>query len=827
MAQTETLTYIIKVQDDASKGLNDVKKDVIGLGDSFSGLDKILFDFFKNSAEKFVEFAVDAGKNFAKYEEALGHARRTMNLTKEETLDLGDTLMNLSTDFSETGLKAGVAANDLAEISGILGQLGFSIRDGEAAFTDLVATVAKVGVAFGMSNAAAAEGLGILSNLYDLPVENISNIASSITVLGNSTVATAGQIMDIMQRMGNIAGLLGVSGQEAAALAATLRESGVRAQVAGTSMSQIFAKLSTDVDKFAEVLKKGGISGEMLRMKIESGDATEALVMVLRALKQIESTEGKIAATTALKDLGLTGVRVQGSLLALANNISGLQDNLKASDKAFKENVAVQESYDAAIDTTSKKWGQFKNLFDIIIKIIGKDLALVFSDFLDNHLIPFAWQMKTWIETSRGAEAIFGKNGFIAQGLAWIGKKMDENEDNIFHWLDTIDDSVPIAIGAAKGAFVGFFEEVGVGFDDLINAIDTVVGWIEKINKAIGSAQEAFKIFRETIRETLQDFGKIGEVLQLDKFFGGIIAMMDEAEKMNQKYGDNMADIDRAINIANDSMGGLIETTNEANQAGEKMHEDWVGHSHLPDIINALDDVYDTGHNTFSNLEKDVSSMDSVFQRTQVPLTELPGQFDKIYMTGTNSFSNLRKELLNYKGDFDATNKLVVRGTGDEEFALYQTANAYTNLGEIATEAEAEVVAANTKILHSLEAIKTMAEMNAEAMAAQSAAAAEYIGGATAGNVEALGALGGNLNNMSPEALESLLNSKTLTASGIIGAERAQRMQQPVTMPTQSQITNVTLVMNDQEVAKVTNIVSGFQREQQNRTFGSGTQKRF
>ena len=175
---------------------------------------------------------VDAIKNFAIFEDALGHARRTMGLSREETLLLGDALMDLSTSFEEGGLKAGVTSNELAKISGILGQLGFNARDNAEQFSRLVSVVAKVGVAFGMTSQKAAEGLGILKNLYDLPVEKIENAASSIAYLANSTVATSGAIIDIMQRMGGIAGLLGVTAQEAAALGATLRESGVRAGLA-------------------------------------------------------------------------------------------------------------------------------------------------------------------------------------------------------------------------------------------------------------------------------------------------------------------------------------------------------------------------------------------------------------------------------------------------------------------------------------------------------------------------------------------------------------------------------------------------------------------
>lgn len=488
-----------------------------------------LADAFFKISEALIEFSVNAGRDFAKFEEDLSHARRTMNLSREETLMLGDSLIDLAANFGEAGLKAGVSANELAKIAGILGQLGISAQFvGQEAFENLTVTTAKLSVAFGMSSGKAAEFLGILSNLYDLPVGELENVASSVTVLGNSTVATAQQILDIMQRIGGVGGLLGVTAQEAAALAATVREAGVSTQVGGTALSQVFSRLASDVDKFAEVLGKGGLRESMLRFQLESGNATDALKSVLQAIQNINASQGKIAAAQALKDLGLTGVRVQQTLLALSNNLGGLNKNLAISEQAYRENIAVNDAYQAAIDNTSQKWTQFKNLLNIITKVIGKDLALAFGDFLDNHLIPFTRRFSEWLDTSKGAEAIFGREGMLAKGLDWIGQKLSDNADWLFEWLDTIDVHLPAAVTALKQTFYAYFDQMDIGLRDVLEGyksfketlINSKRAWEDLSNTARFFWEELTKT-REwlvNILEALINFGGKGKGIFMDLY---------------------------------------------------------------------------------------------------------------------------------------------------------------------------------------------------------------------------------------------------------------------------------------------------------------------
>ena len=640
MAQTkDTLIHEI-IWDDG-----DAKKKAEQWGDVLEKNEKSTYrlaEAFINLGQKLLEFSVEAGANFAKFEDTLGHARRTMNLSREETLALGDSLIQLSARFGEAELNAGVAADELAKITGILGQLGFSAQQvGEEAFLNLTATTAKLSVAFGFSSSKAAEFLGILSNLYNLNVDELENIASSVTVLGNSTVATAQQILDIMQRMGGIAGLLGVTAQEAAGLAATLREAGVSTQVGGTAMSQVFSRLAADVDKFAEVLGKGGLNAEMLRFQIESGNATDALKGVLQAIQNIRSSQGKIAAAQALKDLGLTGVRVQQTLLALSNNLGGLNKNLALSEQAFRENEAVNEAYQAAIDSTMGKWRQFQNLVDVIVKLIGRDLALAFSDFLEAHLIPFMKRFQEWLKRSEGAEKIFGREGLIAKGLDWVGTKLTESQEAIFAWLDVFDVTAPATINALQPLFTRLFTGIDETLTAVLETSNRFTTWLTDTQRTLEDWLNTWGFF-------LDELAKTGEVLQYlyrpfvdvainwDKISDGTKRSLELTKEYNRTLGQTTKGTrELAIEaFQRSTWPGIFEHTLEVNKAAMGYGDTLIG------LTDTTDFLYKTAKNTWTNLFREVDSGNQLWQR---------------------SFDNIRDDSLTLS------------------YNLYQTADAVTN----------------------------------------------------------------------------------------------------------------------------------------------------
>lgn len=742
---------------------------------------------FMKMGEHLIEFGINAAKNFATFEASLSHARRTMNAGREDSLALGDKLIALSASFEETGLKAGVSANELARISGVLGQLGFSIQQGEAEFLKLTATVAKVSTAFGMSSVQAAEMLGIMQNLYGLDTSQIENIASAVTVLGNSTVATAGQILNIMQRIGGIAGILGVTAQEAAALAATMREAGISQEVAGTALSQIFSRLSGDVEKFAEVLGKGGLNAELLRTQIESGQATEALISVAQAIKNVEAREGKIAAIQALRDLGLTGVRVQQSLLALSNNLGGLRENLDLSHQAFGENVAVNASYQAAIDNTTGKWAQFQNLLDTITKFIGKELALAFSDFLQNHLIPFTIEFAEWIQSSKGIDAIFGEGGVIAKALDYLGTKLTENQGNLFIWIDNIDKSVEKLVEHLKKMIGKWFKEWDTNVQGMIDDITLLVINLLRITQAFLDLGAAItKVVDSPLIQWMQTLNKF---MSFNR--GWLLAGVEGiAEDINNLEAVT-AETQRMTEASKEYNRGLGEITKSARIMGDVL----TGHSVLPDATAA----------TIELTKKTVDYGDAILRTTDTT--------KYFYQIGQNAWTNLNREVASGTDAWRRSNAAILTDIHDVQFNLYQTGTAVAQLGTRAQQMGNTTTEALQKITGAAPA--AIQALNAVAQSAYIAKASISAGLQQQG-----------FNAVSPDVLSSLARSNgVFTTGGLIGLTQiARQNQQPIAQQTGASISQqgalsgqpITIIIDGVETAKLAAVIraenQGFSR---------------
>lgn len=498
MATSEIITYVIRVEDKATKVLDRIDSKFADMGKTAVGVLGEIAQALSKLSIGILNFTVDAGKSFIRFEDSLSHARRTLNLTKEEADALGKELQ----EMSFWSLESGVALDELGKIAGIAGQLGIA-REEVVAFTRVVA---MMGTAFGMSVEKAAEGMAILMNVFGLNADKMERLGSAITHLGNTTAATAGQIIQIAQRMGGTAAVFGLTADQVAAIGATLRALGVTVNVAGTSMSQILARIMQNYQQYAESL---GLNAERLKNALESKDPSKALFMVLNALNQIYEKHGKLGAMQALKELGLTGVRVQDSMIKLATNVDMLRGNMDSAEKAALANTATQEAYNKSIDRFSKIWESLKNLLDSVKVSIAGPLMEVIGRFLETRVRPALKLFNLWVREGKFFQETWPKilaHFEVALNTVWkwlrsIFDTIWENRDAVAAWVteggfQKIVEAVK-AIGKAILDIPQHIENLKIKWQEFQKAIEPVAlsadafktGWAA----AITGVQESFK----------------------------------------------------------------------------------------------------------------------------------------------------------------------------------------------------------------------------------------------------------------------------------------------------------------------------------------------
>lgn len=530
---------------------------------------KTAFDGLVNAAKKggeiIKEFVVDSVKAYANFEESLGGARRTMDLTDDSLKYLITDLQNLSMNFEEGGLKAGVTTDALAEIAGIAGQMGISITENEAAFNKFVETIAKTSVTFEMSAGKTADALGILSNVYDVPIEKADELAGAITIVGQSSIATVPQLLDFMQRVGSQGAVLGLTAEQAATLGGAIREGGLSVEVAGTAIGNIFTKLQTDVGRFAEVLKSGGIDEAMLRTAINSKNAGAALQMVVEALIKMSETNPS-AAAQAMKDLGISGSRGVAVLQTLLAQFPQYKQFLEDIADPTANAAALSAAYEQSLQGLNRQWDATKNIVTIIYQLIGKNLSNALSTLLEKHLNPLLLRFQEWIKDSPVAQAILTELGRVIETIGgYIGKAGEA----FMKWLEGLDEVT------ANTKIHEWFSSLLSNIEKIATTIMTT-NWGQKFENAWDSLSKMVKTTEElgdkfvSVSRTFEDWYNVAK-----EFFG---MTSDQIKEFSTAFGWAFDEITSSFNNWLGGMArGIDDFVSNSGQAISNMFQEMIG----------------------------------------------------------------------------------------------------------------------------------------------------------------------------------------------------------------------------------------------------------
>jgi TP901 family phage tail tape measure protein len=301
-------------------------------------------------------FAASAVKSFTAFEDSMANVRKTTGMTKEETIALGGAIDGMA-------LRLPVAHEELAKIAAIAGQLGIQGKTSILGFTE---DIAKMSTAFDMSAEDTATAMAKMANIYDIPLEQISNMGSAINTLGNTTAASESQLMDFGMSLGPTGKQLGFTFEQTMALGASMIEMGVNSSDAGTRLNRAFSKIGQNID---EVAKFMGVSADEFRNSFEN----MPMETFTEILQKLSAVEGNLKANTIGAELfGEVGAK---SIKAIIGNLDGLETNLSTVTTGFKENTSLTEEFAAKTDTLKAKFALVGNAAESLKINIGQALA--------------------------------------------------------------------------------------------------------------------------------------------------------------------------------------------------------------------------------------------------------------------------------------------------------------------------------------------------------------------------------------------------------------------------------------------------------------------
>ncbi|MFV9692020.1 MAG: phage tail tape measure protein, partial [Desulfobacteria bacterium] len=366
------MQIVVDLQNKASKELDAINKKFVGVS---KGATKLAAGFAVVAGAAALGAVAIAAKvsvsAFRDFEEGMAGVAKTTGMS-------GDALAELGNGIKEMAKTIPVAHTELADIAAVAGQLGIQGKKDILAFTK---TASEVAVAFDIPAEKAATVMAKLTNIYGLGIDQASNLASAINVLGNTTAAAESQISDYAMSLGAAAEQMGFSATESMAMGATLISMGMDASDAGTRLNSAFTAMSKKTGEVADFL---GMTEKAFR-KAFSKDQMGMIMKIVEKLSKIKDPLER--AKVASEMFGTVGAK---AINGLGGNLEGLQTNLDNSAKGFEENTSLAEEFAAKTNTLNASFQLLKNSLTGVAINIGEKLAPYVSKLVKGfiELIP-------------------------------------------------------------------------------------------------------------------------------------------------------------------------------------------------------------------------------------------------------------------------------------------------------------------------------------------------------------------------------------------------------------------------------------------------------
>ena len=448
---------------------------------------------------------------------------RTFEGTSTQLGSLRQKLVELSTSTPNS-------FTDLAEIATLGNQLGIAAEDIES-FTTVIARYTAVS---GQSAEDASTAFGRISNLTGLAASQYSNLASAITYVARTTVATESTIQNTAKEITALSSGAGFSAQSIVGLAGALSSLAIPPERARGALSLYFGALNTAVaqggPKLAAFAELTGKTADELNQLVRANKGEEVFTAFVSGLSELDT----VAKTSALKTLGLSTIRVDQTMRALAQNVPLVTKSFEGANKAFDENLELSSQYAKIQEQLSSKISEFQNSIQNAAGAIGSAFAPALSELLESST-------KIIAEFTEFAGTPFGSKLIeIAAGVAVVVAAMA---------------SLIGALSLARASFIVFkFAMSGLGWSTASKGFAGLTASLLSTNAATRSAAFSMTGLRVAMAETT-----IGARLLAGVKLAGSFAILGLAVTAATAL---LADMDKQMNyskFASDSMGASVD----------------------------------------------------------------------------------------------------------------------------------------------------------------------------------------------------------------------------------------------------------------------------
>lgn len=459
---------------------------------------------------------VYAGRMAVDFDTALANVRKTSDLTEAQLEKLAQSALELSKTQP-------VTAETILNVEALGAQLGIA-NDKLEPFAK---TVTGLDIATNMNAETAATEMARFANIVGMADKDFDRYGSTIVAIGNNMATTESEVSQMAMRFASAGKQAGLTEAEILGMSGAMSSLGIKAEMGGSALSQIFVSISNAVANGGSELeafaKRSNMSADEFRRAWQE-DAAGAFNSLIEGIGG--ATKAGEDMNAIMGELGFTQIRqsdvmrrLAGSTEAVTDKESVLASALRLSTDAWEQNTALQNEVDQRNESLASRLEVLKNKVDAVAITVGRplvDAVIGALEALDPVIqcITDAAQafadmdeagqrnILMWAGVVAAAGPVLSVTGRMTQGVGHLVRAFGETVSKVAVFTDAMNNldgsnlrtydsskSLASAIGLANNAAV----RAAGGVDNYVAAWDNMhvaAGKVIKADNAINDIME-------------------------------------------------------------------------------------------------------------------------------------------------------------------------------------------------------------------------------------------------------------------------------------------------------------------------------------------------
>ena len=354
----------------------------------------------------------------------LGIAKQVEGARDPKTGKLGPAYYELEAQIRAMSTQVPMLTNDITDMFTAGARMEVPKQELQA-FVRLASDMAS---AFEAPPAELAESMGKIGKNFKIPVADMRGMADAINYLDDNAISKGADIIDMLNRIGGIAGSVKISGADMAALGSTLLTLGDTSETASTGIKTIFTRMAAATKmskKFQGAVREIGLKPE----DIQAGMAQDAVGTLLKLSEAIKKLPEKDRMGVMAE---IAGVEHVGRLAKLVGNTEELRRQIALANGEDAKGSMAREAA-ARNETLAARWQMLKNGAFNLSAVVGETLQPALMSLME-AVTPLIERFAKWVKENPalvggvmklvvGASALLAVLGAVLVPLAIIAGK--------------------------------------------------------------------------------------------------------------------------------------------------------------------------------------------------------------------------------------------------------------------------------------------------------------------------------------------------------------------------------------------------------------------